>query len=287
MRHVLSVLACVGFVLAAPETGQALEIGDQAPPLEIQEWVKGQAVDLDALKGKKVVVLEFWATWCDPCRASIPHLSKLQRKYDGALVVIGATSEDPRNSLDKVRDFVSSQGKKMNYTVAFDDGNATTNAYMRAMDAQGIPTAFVIDLDGRLAWMGHPASGMDEIIEQAIKGKLDLDQIKKVNKVKRKISLAVELEDWSGAIEAMEDYLGLVDVSDEEMEVFDWMRFECLAKNRRTRKTARTYGPEDFEKNVKIPYSNDLTLFKSDGCDQCNNSGYRGRMAIHELLIGT
>ena len=49
----------------------------------------------------------------------------------------------------------------------------------------------------------------------------------------------------------------------------------------------RTYGPEDFEKNVKIPYSNDLTLFKSDGCDQCNNSGYRGRMAIHELLMGT
>jgi len=49
----------------------------------------------------------------------------------------------------------------------------------------------------------------------------------------------------------------------------------------------RTYGPEDFEKNIKIPYSNDLTLFKSDGCDQCNNSGYRGRMAIHELLMGT
>ena len=50
---------------------------------------------------------------------------------------------------------------------------------------------------------------------------------------------------------------------------------------------ARTYGQEAFEKNAKIPYSDDLTLYKSDGCDQCNNSGYRGRMAIHELLMGT
>jgi type II secretory ATPase GspE/PulE/Tfp pilus assembly ATPase PilB-like protein len=49
----------------------------------------------------------------------------------------------------------------------------------------------------------------------------------------------------------------------------------------------RTYGLEDFKKNVKVSYSDDLTLYKADGCDQCNNTGYRGRMAIHELLMGT
>jgi len=49
----------------------------------------------------------------------------------------------------------------------------------------------------------------------------------------------------------------------------------------------RIYGAEDFEKNVNIAYSDDLTLYKADGCDQCNNTGYRGRMAIHELLMGT
>ncbi len=49
----------------------------------------------------------------------------------------------------------------------------------------------------------------------------------------------------------------------------------------------RVYGPEDFKKNVKVSYSDNLTLYKADGCDQCNNTGYRGRMAIHELLMGT
>ncbi len=49
----------------------------------------------------------------------------------------------------------------------------------------------------------------------------------------------------------------------------------------------REYGHEDFEKNVKIPYTDDLTLHKPAGCEACNNTGYRGRMGIHELLMGT
>ncbi|MCK4467271.1 MAG: type II/IV secretion system protein, partial [Desulfobacterales bacterium] len=49
----------------------------------------------------------------------------------------------------------------------------------------------------------------------------------------------------------------------------------------------REYGHEDFEKNVKIPYTDDLTLYKPAGCEACNNTGYRGRMGIHELLMGT
>ncbi|MBW1740698.1 MAG: GspE/PulE family protein [Deltaproteobacteria bacterium] len=49
----------------------------------------------------------------------------------------------------------------------------------------------------------------------------------------------------------------------------------------------REYGPEDFKKNLNIPYSKDLTLYKPAGCPECNNTGYRGRMGIHELLMGT
>jgi type II secretory ATPase GspE/PulE/Tfp pilus assembly ATPase PilB-like protein len=49
----------------------------------------------------------------------------------------------------------------------------------------------------------------------------------------------------------------------------------------------REYGPELFHKNVNIPYTSDLTLYKPEGCDVCNNTGYRGRMGIHELLIGS
>lgn len=49
----------------------------------------------------------------------------------------------------------------------------------------------------------------------------------------------------------------------------------------------REYGPEDFEKNVKIQYTDDLTLYKPAGCEACGNTGYHGRMGIHELLMGT
>ena len=49
----------------------------------------------------------------------------------------------------------------------------------------------------------------------------------------------------------------------------------------------REYGEEEFKKNLDIPYSDELTLYKPEGCDICNNTGYRGRMAIHELLVGT
>ena len=49
----------------------------------------------------------------------------------------------------------------------------------------------------------------------------------------------------------------------------------------------REYGQEVFEDRVKIPYSEDLTLYRPSGCDICNNTGYRGRMGLHELLMGT
>ncbi len=49
----------------------------------------------------------------------------------------------------------------------------------------------------------------------------------------------------------------------------------------------REYGEEDFKKNLDLPYSDELTIYKPEGCDICNNTGYRGRMAIHELLVGT
>ena len=49
----------------------------------------------------------------------------------------------------------------------------------------------------------------------------------------------------------------------------------------------REYGEEDFKKNLGIEYTDDLQLYKPEGCDLCSNTGYRGRMGLHELLMGT
>jgi thiol-disulfide isomerase/thioredoxin len=141
------------------------ELGDKAAPLTIGEWIKGGPVTIGP--GDKVHVVEFWATWCPPCRASIPHLTELQAKYkEKGVVFVGVSNEDSAT----VKPFVQNMGAKMEYTVAVDKDEATSEGYMKAFGQNGIPTAFVIDKQGRVAWVGHP---MDDHFEATIDGLLD------------------------------------------------------------------------------------------------------------------
>src|SRR5262249_29780370 len=92
--------------------------------------------------GGKVVLLNFWATWCPPCRAEIPDLIALQNKYGDKLVVIGI-SEDEAGDVEAVRKFVADQ--KMNYTVAM----STPELRRIFRGVVALPTTFVLDTDGR------------------------------------------------------------------------------------------------------------------------------------------
>jgi len=68
-------------------------------------------------RGKKIVVVEFWATWCGPCKKSIPHLTDLQLRYKNDGVIILGVSDEPAA---KVRPFVTKQAQDMDYTIATD-----------------------------------------------------------------------------------------------------------------------------------------------------------------------
>lgn len=148
-----------GLLLATPALAhptQDLKVGDPAPALHIAEWVKGDAVD--TLEEGSVYMVEFWATWCGPCIRGMPHLSELQKEYgDQGFQIIAVSSEDARgNNLDTVRDMVEQKGDVMSYTIAFDEGRKTNDAWMRAANQRGIPASFLVDKQGNIAWIGHP-----------------------------------------------------------------------------------------------------------------------------------
>lgn len=158
-----------------PAPAPAAKLGDKAASIDGLNIVKGEPV---TLKEGKVYVVEFWATWCPPCRTSIPHLTEVQKKYkDKGVTVIGITNE---KDLEKVKAFVTEQGDKMDYTVAIEDGGNISKGYMTAYKQRGIPSAFIVNQKGNIAWVGHPMGDMDSILEQVVAGTFDLDAYAKV-----------------------------------------------------------------------------------------------------------
>jgi len=175
MKRMQCLTCLVALLVATSARAAELRPGDEAPPLSITKWVKGDPFDLAAVKGKNTVVVEFWATWCGPCIVSIPHLTKLQKECaDKGVIVVGVTRPDPRNSLEGVEKFVSEKGDTMGYRVAFDGDGKTFDAYMKASGSMGIPTAFVVDKSGKLAWIGHPMV-LDGPLAEIVAGTFDAE----------------------------------------------------------------------------------------------------------------
>jgi thiol-disulfide isomerase/thioredoxin len=162
---------------ADPPPNPVLKVGDPAPPLTVSKWLNGSPVT--RFEPGRVYVIEFWATWCGPCIAAMPHLAELQREYQG-LTVIGLTTTDPRNTAEKVEKFVAERGPKLGYPFAVCETRDTDKAYMVAAGQDGIPCSFVVDKAGKVAFIGHPID-LDDVLPKVIdgtwKGEADLKQI--------------------------------------------------------------------------------------------------------------
>jgi thiol-disulfide isomerase/thioredoxin len=152
------VLAACGTALwAAAGMSPTGEVAKKAAEIKADYWLNTKPLTLDGLKGK-IVVLEFWATWCGPCRKSIPHMNELNKKYAGQGIVFIGLTDEPR---DKVEPFAKEMS--MNYPVG--GGSQTLKQY----GVEAIPTAFIVDPSGEVAWTGHPLTGMDAALEAQIK----------------------------------------------------------------------------------------------------------------------
>lgn len=168
----VSALTLAMGTTALAQSGPTLKIGDDAPELKDVTWLQGEAIS--GWKDGEVYVLDFWATWCGPCIRAMPHVQELHEEYADKGVHFIGVSIWPRDGQTPTGDWIDERKDEFTYRFA-DDNEAGTNAnaFMRAAGQNGIPTVMIIDQSGKLAWMGHPMSDMDETLEKIVEGEFD------------------------------------------------------------------------------------------------------------------
>jgi thiol-disulfide isomerase/thioredoxin len=137
----LAIAAFAAVALASPAL--ATEAGQAAPSFTLPSR-SGEPTSLDKLRGK-VVYVDFWASWCGPCRRSFPWMNEMQQKYGGkGFVVVGVNVDKKRADADK---FLAQN--PANFTIVFDETGATPSAYA----VKGMPSSYLIDGNGNVAYV--------------------------------------------------------------------------------------------------------------------------------------
>lgn len=126
----------------------------KAPEIIVETWLTEEP----KTEGKFVLV-DFWATWCGPCRAAIPHLNEIAKEFAGELVVIGLSGD---TSADKVRDM-----KKP--VIEYYSGVDTQKRTSKAIGISGIPHLLLIDPNGKVCWQGFPGSDEDKFTSDKVR----------------------------------------------------------------------------------------------------------------------
>jgi thiol-disulfide isomerase/thioredoxin len=217
-----------------------LMVGDAAPALAIQTWVKGKPVA--SFEKGRVYVVEFWATWCAPCRKSIPHLSRIQKELAGKVTVVGIASQEPRGP-EEVRKFVAGSGEEIGYAIGWDDEGKSNSAWMGAAGQEAIPTAFVVEGSGRIAWIGHPMDGLEAAVRAVAAGTFDLARAVRVNArampLKQRLAGQLGGESGEGALRTLDELIAL---DPETMGEYAYAKFMTLAVNAKDYPRAYAYA---------------------------------------------
>ncbi|HEV3386460.1 MAG TPA: redoxin domain-containing protein [Gemmata sp.] len=158
-----------------------LGIGDQAPSLIVTKWLQGG--QSNELAPGIIYVVDFWATWCDPCIAAMPRLSILQKEYrDKGVTFIGFATKDEKGcNQERVNAFVAKRGPKLGFSFAFANDRATYETWITS-GKRSIPCAFVIGKDRIIAYVGHPMF-LDEVLPKVVAGtwtKTDVENMEKI-----------------------------------------------------------------------------------------------------------
>ncbi|RUY59637.1 TlpA family protein disulfide reductase [Mesorhizobium sp. M7A.F.Ca.CA.001.13.2.1] len=204
-----------------------LRMGSPAPAIKVENWLRGEP--LTSLRPGKVYLVEFWATWCRPCVHAMPHLIELQEKYkDSGFEIIGvaacekaATADEARTNVDA---WLTEKFPNLNYRTAFDCTGEMKKLWLEPSSSFGIPTSFVVDRDGHIAYIGHPAP-LDDVLPKVLNGSwrssyeakaVDAKRISRVREsslsqpIYAKLGPAMQDEDWAAALLAIEEGLAVM-----------------------------------------------------------------------------
>jgi thiol-disulfide isomerase/thioredoxin len=190
-----------------------LSIGSKAPAPEVESFLRGEKPTF--FEPGKTYVIEFWATWCGPCKQSMPHLTKLAEELkDKGVVIVGISDE----KADVVQRFLDKDEwkQKARYTIGADPDRSTHKAYMEAAGQGGIPTAFIVK-EGTVQWIGHPM-GMDEPLKQIVAGTYDAKAAKKTFEdamseelaqqgKQNDMAKAIDAKDWPTVLKLMDEQI--------------------------------------------------------------------------------
>jgi thiol-disulfide isomerase/thioredoxin len=127
-------------------------LGKKAPDLVVEKWLSKEP-DLEG----KFVLIDFWATWCGPCRKAIPELNAFHKEFGGKLVVIGLSDE----SEEAVRQM---KEPRIDYFSAVD----TQGRMKQRLKVEGIPHVIIIDPQGIVRWEGYPLLEGHELTAKVI-----------------------------------------------------------------------------------------------------------------------
>lgn len=256
---VASALGCAGLMssLVRAQDDDSLTIGSSAPALDVEHWVQdgsGKFKPVTEFEKGKVYVVEFWATWCGPCIASMPHLVEIQQKYADKGVQIVSISDEDLETVEKFleREFTGSTESKEGaaaedapktfrdltsaYCLTTDPDGSSNKSYMEAAGQNGIPCAFIVGKDQKIEWIGHPMS-MDEALEQVVEGNWDREAFAEQFKEEQQMDLLMSKIMRSARGGKVDAALAMIDEaveaakSDEVKQRLKVMRIQLLAQS--------------------------------------------------------
>lgn len=197
----------------------------------------------------KIYVVEFWATWCPPCRKSIPHLTELAHKHKGNGVTIIGVDSSGRDTLEKVQAFVTKMGDQMDYTVAWDTfpnpkgGGTTGKDWMAAAKQDGIPCAFIVGREGKIVWIGNPLQYFGSVLDDVVADKFDPAAQTKIEAsseiLMESYIKAARAQEWDKAIKAVDEYGALHRENAAQAET---MKFRLLLNGKKDYAAAYVLG---------------------------------------------